>query len=188
MPTTDKRAARARTAPADSDHSESRNNPMPRYFATILSLVWAALAGCNCSSDGETLSTHAARFLLASEPPSAQGVLDLRDGLGDKEQAVVVVGRIDPRQAVFLIADPSTEAAHEHHEGCGEDCPFCSKEAEEDAIAYVACVDGAGATLPAAADKLFGLRAGQTVVIRGLARRDASGNVVVKATGIYVRG
>lgn len=170
---------------------------MFRLFSLALVTSLALAAGCDCIESNELTAYHRGRLLLDSEPVDAQGVIDLRESLGEdsKEQEIVVVGRIgggkpvfEPDHSLFLIVDPSAAPAHHHHDDCGDDCPFCSKGADEETIAYVHCVDDAGQTLSVPADQLLGLKSGQTVVISGKAKLDDAGNLVIKATGIYVRG
>lgn len=153
------------------------------------------VVGCNCSCGSVDQQSARAQLLLDEEPADALGVLDLQESISDTEQEVVVVGRIggghpvfEPDHALFLIVDPSVTPGHHHPDGCDENCPFCSKAAEDQTVAYVHCVDDSGKTLATSADRLLGLSAGQTVVITGRASSDAAGNLVIKAAGVYVRG
>lgn len=168
---------------------------MSRIFALAMLAALFCCAGCNCSSSGVDVSAQRSRLLLSEEPPEALGVLDLQESLTSEEQNVVVVGRIgggqpvfEPHHALFTIVDPSTAPSHHHEDGCEENCPFCSKAAEEHTVAYVHCVDNNGEMLRVAANQLLGIKAGQTVVILGRARADEAGNLIIRAAGVYVRG
>lgn len=98
-------------------------------------------------------------------------------------------------KALFFLVDPSTVAefaAHAEAEGVehAADCPFCSREAADktDAVAVVSFAEEPGDTVPAAIDArdLFGLEAGDVVVVRG--EWSLVGDVLmVQANGIYRR-
>jgi hypothetical protein len=109
------------------------------------------------------------------------------------ETPLVLVGRVggakpvfNAKHASFFLVDPAAVAAHGDHE-CGENCPYCSKGADENAVAMIHCVDARGEAVPVAADRLLGLAEGQTAVIQGRARLDDGGNLVVMAEGVYIR-
>lgn len=169
---------------------------MLRNLAACLLTVLAVGAGCDCQSgclDAQATAQRQ-RLLLTTEPTDAVGVLDVRDSLAGAEQRVVVVGRIggskpvfSAKSASFVLVDPAAMPDHVHEEGCGDNCPFCSKGADDDAVAMIHCVDPQGEVLATPADQLLNLREGQTAVIQGRARVDESGNLVVWADGIYIR-
>lgn len=166
-------------------------------FALLLSTTWAI--GCGQSAAGPTASADGARYLLAEEPAGALGVLDVREeveaaGAGD----YVVVGRIGgvanpwgDRQASFLIVDPAAEiAAQDHHHADGQECKFCKENREKQmlsSLAIVEMVDEQGKTVPTDARQLLGVAADQTVVVRGRAKRNEEGHLIISAAGIYIR-
>jgi hypothetical protein len=90
-------------------------------------------------------------------------------------------------QAIFIISDPAA-GGEIHDHVCSEGCPFCAqKQAENDAIAVVQFVDAHGRVLPLDARETFGLEEQQTVVVRGNARFDELGSLVLNADGLYIR-
>lgn len=168
---------------------------MSRFVVASLLLLTPLLAGCDCScGTSKDMAAHRAKLLLADEPADAQGILDLRESITGEPTAVVLVGRIGGGKPVFsedhasfVVIDPAT-ASHDHPDGCDENCPFCSQNAKEQAVAYVQCVDANGQTLEYSANRLLDLAEGQTIVVRGHAHIDSFGNLIVQAEGIYIRG
>jgi hypothetical protein len=95
-------------------------------------------------------------------------------------------------KAVFFLADPEAVAEveeHEHKHAPGEECSFCAAHAGDSAhmLAVVQFADEKGKPLPVDARELFELQEKETVVVRGKAKIDPSGMLVVDATGLYVR-
>ncbi len=95
-------------------------------------------------------------------------------------------------KAIFFLADPAAVAEmeeHEHKHAPGEECAFCAAHAGESAhmLAVIQFTDEQGKTLPVDARDLFELKEKETVVVRGKAKVDPSGMLVVDATGLYVR-
>jgi hypothetical protein len=95
-------------------------------------------------------------------------------------------------KAIFFLADPEAvaemeEHAHVHAEG--EECAFCAAHAGDSAhmLAVVQFTDEQGKTLAVDARDLFELKEKETVVVRGKAKVDPSGMLIVDATGLYVR-
>lgn len=111
---------------------------------------------------------------------------------------VVLVGRIgvgefEPwaeGQASFLMSEALPET--DHASTAGHDpanCPFCRRRAEK-AASFTALVqfrDDKGEVLPIDARELLGVEKNQVVVVRGKARVDKVGTLVVAADGIHVR-
>jgi hypothetical protein len=163
----------------------------------LLALVLAALSiGCGGSpaAPAPDLAAERARLLLAEEPEGVLPVLAVRDVLAQQSE-VVVVGRIggmanpwDEGRASFVITDPSVDAA-EGHECTDAGCAFCKhkNETASDALAVVQFVDPAGNVLPIDARQLFDVAADQMVVVRGRAKVDALGHLVLAADGLYIR-
>ncbi|MCI0456221.1 MAG: hypothetical protein L0Z62_04475 [Gemmataceae bacterium] len=159
----------------------------------------ALAAGCgevDTPSTAQTTSpvqatVNAPARRLAAEPAGAKGVIEVRKHAKDGEE-VVVVGRIGGSKeplvkgrAAFTIVDPSLEP-------CEDDTPwvYCCTPREELAqgMVYVKFVDGQGRTLAQDARQLLGVKELSTVVVRGQARRDESGNLTaIVASGLYVR-
>ena len=95
-------------------------------------------------------------------------------------------------QAVFFLADPEAVAEmeeHAHVHADGEECAFCAAHAGDSAhmLAVIQFTDENGKTLGVDARELFELKEKETVVVRGKAKVDPSGMLIVEATGLYVR-
>jgi hypothetical protein len=95
-------------------------------------------------------------------------------------------------KAIFFLADPAAVAEmeeHEHKHAPGEECAFCAAHAGESAhmLAVIQFNDEKGKTIPVDARELFELKEKETVVVRGKAKVDPSGMLVVDADGLYVR-
>jgi len=169
---------------------------MLRNFAACGLLVLLVATGCDCQSKSlnAELSAERDRLQLAAEPPGAVSVLELRESLTGNSQDVVVVGRVggskpvfSAQHASFFLVDPAALPEHQHADGCGDNCPYCSKGADDNAVAMIHCVDAQGEAVPIGADRLFDLAEGQTAVIQGTAHVDESGNLIVLANGLYIR-
>jgi hypothetical protein len=89
---------------------------------------------------------------------------------------------------LFVISDP-TAGGDDEHVCTDEGCPFCAnkKQAESEAIAVVQFVDAQGRVLPLDARQLFDLAPQQTVVVRGQAKIDELGSLILSANGLYTR-
>ena len=177
-----------------------------------LAIGLLAWVGCGSSVDPKLLAELRAKYVLAEEPADAQGVIDLNESI-QSETPVVVVGVIggvsDPwtkGKASFILVDPSAEAVEEPtseaaqetatghdpkaHGGKDHDpatCPFCSKKLVEQKLVLVEFVDASGKVVPVDARTLFELETSQMVVVRGQARKDVTGHVIVAANGLHVR-
>jgi hypothetical protein len=95
-------------------------------------------------------------------------------------------------KAIFFLADPAAVAEmeeHEHKHAPGEECAFCAAHAGESAhmLAVIQFNDEKGKTIPVDARELFELKEKETVVVRGKAKVDPSGMLIVDADGLYVR-
>jgi hypothetical protein len=144
--------------------------------------------------DSGPAGADGAKYLLNKEPAGAKGVLEVRKRAGDGDE-VVVVGRIGGGEkpwvegrAAFWIVDPSLKPCGDD-EGCPTPWDYCCEEKESllRATATVKVTDGEGRTVPEDARKLLGLKELQTVVVKGRAKRDETGNLTVLADGVYVR-
>jgi hypothetical protein len=78
---------------------------------------------------------------------------------------------------------------HEHKHAPGEECAFCAAHAGDSAyvLAVVQFADENGKPLKVDARDLFELKEKETVVVRGNAKIDPAGMLIVDATGLYVR-
>ena len=95
-------------------------------------------------------------------------------------------------QAMLFVCDSGTVAAKEasgHVHAPGEECAFCAAHAADtsDMIAMVRFLGEQGKVLPFEANQLCELKSMDTVVIKGTARVNKAGMLVVDAYGIYVR-
>ena len=149
-------------------------------------------AGCGGAPQSQGAALEGERYLLAVEPPQAQGVGELVQSAAAGDE-VVVVGRIGGANswvegmAAFLIADLGPADCDA---GQAEPCPHSGDCCPGDQAAprtLVKLVDEEGQPLGSDARQLLGVREHQTVVVRGRAERDDAGNVSVAAGALYVR-
>lgn len=139
-----------------------------------------------------------ARLVLAEEPAGALSLADAKARLTTEPRPVVIVGRIgakgiDPflagKASFSLVEIPADDhAAQPGHKA--DDCPFCKKRAANSPIAAVRFLGDDDKEIPVDARELFGVKAGQDVVIRGTAVFDpklAVQVLQVTADGIHVR-
>ena len=158
------------------------------------------LVGCSRdnSAGPQAAESDAAgkKYLLAEEPAGAKSVVELRKSAKDGDD-VVIVGRIgggeDPwvkGKAGFWIVDCSLKACSDiEGDGCETPWDYCceSKEKLTNGMATVKFVDERGKTIDADARKFLGVDVLNTVVVRGKAKRDDEGNLIVLANGLYRR-
>jgi len=164
---------------------------IPRFKFVTTTTIFLCLLGCGTSAS--RYLTQREDFLLLDEPAGAIGVLELSETI-EGEQDVVIVGQIggvtdpwSPGLANFVMADPVAIIEGEGHpESC--DCPFCKKTAEQaEGLALVEFLNKHGEVLRVDAQKLFDIEKDLMVVVRGRARMDDLGHLVVAARGLYVR-
>lgn len=136
-------------------------------------------------------------LVLADEPAGAVSLATAKSKLTTEPRPVVVVGRIgakgiDPfladKASFSLVEIPDDHAAQPGHKP--DDCPFCKKRAANAPIAAVRFLGPDGKEIPVDARKLFGVAAGQDVVIRGVGVFDPKLPVQIlqiTADGIHVR-
>lgn len=162
----------------------------------------------------EQVSAYRTTLLINKEPADAKTVIEVRDtlrGSGEEGAApskgeVTVVGVIGSMPnpytaeaapafpwvenlAAFSLVDPSTIAKFEGHQHAeGEECMFCAGKARKlvDTVAQVRFRDVKGQPLVARADKLLGLREGDTVVVVGTGSIEL-GSLVIDAQKVYVK-
>lgn len=171
-----------------------------RIVATAALVAWTAgiFAGCNKSPTADEAaapSAEGAAYRLDSEPAGAKGVKEVRAAAEDGDK-VTVVGRIGgdtnpwiEGQAAFLVVDTSLKPCNERDDdGCETPWDYCCDlDTLPQSKAMVKVMGEDGRPLAVDARKLLGLKELQTVVVRGLARRDEAGNLTVLADGVFVR-
>jgi len=137
-------------------------------------------------------------LLLAEEPAGAVSLAAAKGTLTTEPRAVVIVGRIGAKGIDPFLADKASFSvleipADDHAAQPGhkpDDCPFCKKRAANSPIAAVRFLGPDGKEIPVDARKLFGVQAGQDVVIRGTGIYDPKLPVQIlqiTADGIHVR-
>ena len=167
---------------------------MYRYLPMLIALAvsTSCVVGCGVSTETTAAIAPPIRFRLANEPAGAIGVLEAKDQARNGEP-IVVVGRlgggptawVDGR-AAFLLVDTLCVPSCDEKDDCGAGCPDCARELTASS-AMVKFVGADGKILPTDARELLGVKAQDTVVVQGVANRDAMGNVSVAADGIYIR-
>jgi hypothetical protein len=184
----------------------------PLLLVALVNLV----ASRSEAADTATAATHRSRLTIAEPPRDPQQVLTVFKQLAtDKKRAdlppardVFIAGTVGgtpniwpdthpnfpwyPGQASFFLVDNKIAqqmAAHAKHHGGSHDCVFCRQLAEKNvsAVAVVNLVDQQGKTLPIDAQKIFDLKEGQKVVLRGKAKLLAGSVLQIDADGIYVK-
>lgn len=171
----------------------ARRIPSFALFVMLLSII-----GCGQSPVTPTVSLTdlKAKFILAEEPIGVLPVMAAVDELAEREEEIVVLGRIggikqpcDAKEAVFVMTDPSVDAVIDSAEHtCGEDCHFCKKPKRDlPTLAIVKLVDADGKPYPYTPGQLADLAPDQMVVVRGKAKVDSLGNLTVAANGVYIR-
>ena len=127
------------------------------------------------------------KYLLPTEPTAIKGVIDIRKQTKDGDE-VTVVGRVGGSskpftegRAAFLLVDASFPISD-----C--ECPwdYCGIQNLAAGRLSVKFVED-GKTVASGARGMFGIKELSTVVIRGKVQRDDKNNVIVVATGIFVR-
>jgi hypothetical protein len=126
-------------------------------------------------------------------------VFATRDAAADLKNGdeIAVVGRIGGStkpftgRASFTIVDASLKPCSElEGDNCSTPWDYCCEPPDNLAKAtlLVKIVDEQGRTLADDAEKALGLKALQTVVVRGAVQRDDKGQITsLTATGVYVR-
>jgi hypothetical protein len=137
---------------------------------------------------------EAQKYLLASEPAGAQGVIDVRKNVQSDDQ-VTVVGRIggdanpwvDGRVA-FLIVDSSLKPCNEiEGDSCSKPWDYCCEADLAGGKAMVKLLDEQAQPIQADAKTFLAVKELDTVVVTGRAQRDEAGNVTILADKVFVR-
>ena len=169
-----------------------------RIMAMLLILL-SGSTGCQQdkttgSSSSEAPSVEGSKFLLSSQPQGADDVIAVREAASDGDD-VLVVGRIGGSanpwvegRAAFSIVDNSVKACSDIP---GDMCPkpwdYCCETAKLPAsTALIKVVGQDGDLVKTDARQLLGVKELSTVVVKGKAQRDDTGNLIVLATGVYV--
>jgi hypothetical protein len=167
------------------------------------SLLALAITGCGrqdqlpsaAPASSPASQVNGGQYVLASEPAEAEDVIAARKQAQDDEE-VVVVGRIGGSgnpwiegRAAFSIVDPSLKACSDiPGDGCPSPWDYCCETDKlPEATALVKVVDDQGKLVAADARELLGVKELQTVVVKGKAQRDESGNLTILANGVYVK-
>jgi hypothetical protein len=160
----------------------------------------AAIVGCGtnpgpASSNPSLAAAPDGRYLLAEAPADAKPVVEVRKDAKDGDEVTItgrIGGAVDPwvkGRASFSIVDPSLVPCSERP---GDTCetPWdycCDSDVLAQSMATIKFVDDQGQTVAQDAKTLLGLKELQRVTIRGQAKRDEAGNLVVLAKGIHVQ-
>ena len=155
-------------------------------------LLLATLVGCT-KGTSNTSSIDGSQYQLTSEPTGAIEVLKLRSTAAN-DDAVVVVGRIGGAQpwieglAAFTLVDSSLSACNEiEGDNCKTPWDYCCEPNLGTKQALIKVVNQQGEPLEVSAQELLKLKELQTVVVQGKVKLDASGNMSILASGVYIR-
>lgn len=173
-----------------------------KTHVNFLALVGVLFAlGCSGTSEAPDAAARriaavdGSKYLLAEEPEDALGVIDARESAEDGAP-ITVVGRIGGSanpwvegRAAFMLLDASMLVVAEGEEGAADELCLgdCCADQRAGCTTLVKVVDAEGRVLPADSRQLFGLAESDAVVVVGKAQKDQNGNVVVLASGVYVR-
>ncbi len=165
------------------------------HLSLLLSLL--AAAGCGdapkatqppVANAANTANAAAAKFVLAADPGAALGVVDAK--LAGPAAKVVVEGRIANLVKGFAVLTLMDKALPY----CGETNPedhcktpwdyCCEKAAARTANGMVVELHGADGK-PLAAPAIGDLRLLDAIKVTGTLRKDADGNFVLVATGLF---
>lgn len=165
---------------------------MSRYFPASVALLFTAIALAGCAKNPTPAAVAAdPRYLLPAEPSVSVGVVDFR-GKAKTGEAVSVIGRVGggvkpwiEGRAAFLLVDSGAPLPCADDK-CGPDCPHCAAEIAA-STTVVKFVDEQGKTIAVDSRQLLGIKEEETVVVQGIANRDADGNVALMASGIFIK-
>lgn len=134
-------------------------------------------------------------FLLSSEPSESHDILTVRARAEDGDEIVIagrIGGSVNPwieGRAAFSIVDASLKACSDiPGDQCDKPWDYCCETPKlSTATALVKVVNDAGELVQADARELLAVKELSSVIIRGKAQRDDSGNLTVLAHGVYVK-
>lgn len=165
-----------------------------------LLLATAFCIGCGTSTatsvdEPQKPSADAAKYYLAEEPAGAKSVIELKSSAKDGEE-ITLVGRIGGSATPFVAGRASFTVVDTTFVPCNErpgdtcEVPWdycCDTDRLPSGTATVKIVDAAGSTLAKDAKQDLALKELQTVVIKGKAKRDEAGNLIVLAPAVFVK-
>ena len=165
---------------------------MKQITGVTLGITIMLVTFIGCSQQPEKVVIDKSKYMLTTEPAGAQEVIVAKKE-SQAEQEITIVGRIggsaDPwvkDRAAFTIVDSSLKACSE--DGCPVPWDYCCLTDQlPEATALVQFVDEQGAILPEDSRKLFDVKELNTVVVKGVAKKDDAGNLTVLASGMFVR-
>jgi hypothetical protein len=172
------------------------------FRGTLLTLVVAAAVCIGCgtktTTEGDAPTKpagDAAKFFLTEEPAGAKSVVDVKTNAKDGDE-VTLIGRIGGSdspfvsgRASFTIVDTSFVPCNERPDDACE-TPWdycCATDLLPGGTATVKIVDAEGATLAKDAKQDLALKELQTIVVKGKAKRDEAGNLIVLAPAVFVK-
>lgn len=174
-----------------------------KHHAPSVALVCllAFASGCGTASNVETSTTpttdiDGSHLVLPVEPEGAQDIIVAREKATDGDE-IAVVGRIggslDPwvkDRAAFSLVDLSLKACSDvdDEEDCSCPTPWdycCEVDKLPTRTVFVKFTDDNGRLIEADARPLFGVKALDTIVVQGTAKRDDAGNLTVVANGLF---
>ncbi|MBI4879601.1 MAG: hypothetical protein HY812_08085 [Planctomycetes bacterium] len=163
---------------------------MSRYG--LLPLFLVVLAGCDAGEKPAPAAVAALpdSFFLSAEPAGAKDLLAVRAEARDGEVVAVRARARDfvASAAVLTLVDRSIPACGEKGaDSCATPWDFCCEDQAEVARAS-ATVEFRkdGELIEAGLQGFHGLDHLRAVVVAGIARRDAAGNLTVLASGIWI--
>jgi hypothetical protein len=166
---------------------------LPRFACMVLACLAVACGGDEAASSSPTTSGLPERFLLPAVPAGAQDVGTVwKDAQAGEEVVVrgVVGGSAKPfveGLAAFTLVDPALKSCVGDGMGCKTPWDYCCIDPQTIAKSSVTVeFREAGRPLAASPRGFHGLDHLKTVVVRGVAERDAQGNVTIVASGVRV--
>lgn len=169
--------------------------PIPACHSRLLVSLAVVLLITGCSAENPRLVKLRQQLVLAVEPESVT-TIDAARAEAIENPRVTFVGRITgnehevfvPRQASFVVTEILADEVGHGGKDHAENCPFCKQRAANAPRAAVHFVDSSGELLAVDARELFGIRVGDTVVIRGQGEVPTELDMLqVTADGIYIR-
>ncbi|PHS11188.1 MAG: hypothetical protein COA78_10240 [Blastopirellula sp.] len=134
-------------------------------------------------------------YLLTAEPEGALTVIATREADNDGED-ILIEGRIGGSGNPWLEGSVAFTIVDETLQACcdipGDNCPkpwdyCCETDKLPTAMALVKLVDENGELLKGDAKEVLNVKELSTVIIKGKAKRDDDGNLIVLASGVYVK-
>lgn len=172
-----------------------------RFDRWIFAMALAALVpGCGTSSTSnvegtEKPSADVGKFLLTQEPAGAKSVVEAKLNAKDGEE-VTLIGRIGGSASPFVSGRASFTVVDTTFVPCNErpgdtcEVPWdycCDTDRLPSGTATVKIVDADGTTIAKDGKKDLALKELQTVVVKGKAKRDEAGNLVVLAPAVFIK-